>query len=142
MADMESLTITSNECKTTLTKASATIRDLIKQRDAALTAADPASLALATKETEASSKALSIRSDLETARQDTEAAISEAGVIPALPPRTAAAKYPKTLADSSTTKRPSVVVTDAATETAARAAGFTIQVPPPAAPIVPAPATT
>jgi hypothetical protein len=139
MADMESLSLTVNECKATLTKASATIRDLIKQRDAALVAADPASLKLATKETEVSMNAIGTRSDLEAARKDTEAAISEASAIPAVPSNSKAAIYPKTLQDGTPANRPNVTVANARDESAARASGFTIQVLPPAPIPVPNP---
>lgn len=131
MADLQSLTLTVDECKETLVKASKTIRSLIQQRNAALTAADPKSIEVAQQETETSANAIAIRSELETARKDTEAAIAEAGNIPALPPKTAAAKYPKTLADGTEYKRPDVVAWNARDEAAARAAGFAVQVPPP-----------
>lgn len=134
MAKLESLTITTNECKATLVKASATIRDLIKQRNAALVAADPDALKAAQDETDVAANEVAIRSDLETARKDTEAAISEAGGIPAIPVKTAAAQYPKTLGDGTPQKRPNVVVQNDRDEAAARAAGFTVQILPPAVP--------
>jgi len=137
MADLEALELTATECKGTLVKASAAIRDLIQQRNAALTAADPEMVKAATLETQTTAKAVSIRSDLETARQDTEAAIAEASGIPTLPSKASTAQYPKTLADSTDAKRPPVTVQNARDEAAARAAGFTVQTPPTPAPPTP-----
>jgi hypothetical protein len=137
MADMESLSLTTDACKGTLVSASKTIRSLIMERNAALAAADPALVAAMQKETEVFNTASTMRADLEAARKDTEAAIAEASANPVLPPKASTAQYPKTLADSTDAKRPPVVVQNARDEAAARAAGFTVQTPPPAAPPTP-----
>lgn len=130
MADMESVTLTVNECKGTLENASKTIRTLIKERNAALAATDPAVVATMKQETDTAATALSLRADLEAARKDTEAAIAEATGIPAVPAKSSPAQYPKTLSDSTEQHRDNVIVDNARNESAARAAGFTIQVLP------------
>jgi hypothetical protein len=91
---------------------------------------EPEALKAAQAETDVQVQTVATRSDLEAARKDTEAAISEAQGIPAIPVTTAAATYPKTLKDSTPKNRPDVVVKNAEEEAKQRADGFTVQVLP------------
>lgn len=141
MSDFNSLKTTVNESKTTLASAAKTIRNLIQERNDALSAASPADVKAAAEETKAVTTGASLQTELETARLDVEEAIKEANATPVIvsKPKVAApgpvaaptTVYPVTLEDGTSQGRPNVSVTNSKDEASMRAAGYTIVVPPP-----------